>query len=153
MQHFKTIGRLGNILRISEFSWNSRDATVTSSYRNIFRVTGPLWGESIGHRWISQKKPVTRSFDVFFDLCPNKRLGKHARLRWFESPSRSLWRHCNAYIATAPWNPFHLGFFIAIQSRCVIHYIMTQNLINPSLHTFAHGMLKNCCDMPAIKLL
>ena len=21
-------------------------------HRNIFRVTGPLWGESIGHRWI-----------------------------------------------------------------------------------------------------
>ena len=25
---------------------------VTSSNGNGFRVTGPLWGESTGHRWI-----------------------------------------------------------------------------------------------------
>ena len=25
----------------------------TSSNENIFRITGPLWGESTGHRWIS----------------------------------------------------------------------------------------------------
>ena len=29
---------------------------MTSSNGNIFRVTGPLWGESIGHRWILLKK-------------------------------------------------------------------------------------------------
>ena len=27
---------------------------------NIFRVTGPLWGESTGHRWI----PLTKSSDA-----------------------------------------------------------------------------------------
>ena len=36
--------------------------------------------------------PWTRSFDVFFDQ--NKRLSKQPRRRWFETPSRSLWRHC-----------------------------------------------------------
>ena len=38
---------------------------------------------------------VTRNFDVFFDLCPNKRLSKQSRRRWFETSSWSLWRHCN----------------------------------------------------------
>ena len=33
------------------------------------------------------QRTVTRSFDVFFDLRLNK--------QWFETPSRSLWRHCN----------------------------------------------------------
>ena len=37
----------------------------------------------------------TRSFDVFLDLRLNKRLSKRWRRRWFETPSRSLWRHCN----------------------------------------------------------
>ena len=37
--------------------------------------------------------PVTRSFDVFFDL--NKRLSKQWWVWWFETPSRPLWRHCN----------------------------------------------------------
>ena len=41
------------------------------------------------------QRPVTRSFDVFFDLRMNKRLSKHSRRRWFETPSHSLWHHCN----------------------------------------------------------
>ena len=41
-------------------------------------------------------RPVTLlSFDVFYDLCLNKRLSKQSRHRWFETPSRILWRHCN----------------------------------------------------------
>ena len=41
------------------------------------------------------QRPVARSFDVFFDLRLNKRLSKHWWGWWFETPSRSLWRHCN----------------------------------------------------------
>ena len=44
----------------------------------------------------SEQRPVTRSFDVFFDLHLNKRWNKQSRRRWFQMPSRSLWRHCNA---------------------------------------------------------
>ena len=43
------------------------------------------------------QRPVTRSFDVFFDLRLNKRLSKQSRHRWFETPPRSLWRHCNVW--------------------------------------------------------
>ena len=42
------------------------------------------------------QKPLTRSFDIFFDLGLNQRLNKQWRRRWFETPSRSLWRHCYA---------------------------------------------------------
>ena len=41
------------------------------------------------------QRPVTRSFDVFFDLRLNKRLGKQSWGWWFQTPSRPLWRHCN----------------------------------------------------------
>ena len=58
---------------------------MTSANGNIFRVTCPLCGNS----------PVTRSFDVFFDLCLNKRLNKQSWGWWFETPSCSSWRHCN----------------------------------------------------------
>ena len=37
----------------------------------------------------SSQGPVTRSFDVFFDLRLNKRLSKQCRRRRFETPSRS----------------------------------------------------------------
>ena len=77
---------------------------MTSSNGNIFRVTGPLCGEFTGHRWILRvtgTKPVTRSFDVFFDLRMNKRLSKQSWGWWFETPSRPLWRHCNALVMSA----------------------------------------------------
>ena len=70
-----------------------REGMMTSSYGNIFRVTGPLWGESIGHRWIPHTKLVTWSFDVLFNLRLNKWLSKQSRRRIFEMLSRSLWRH------------------------------------------------------------
>ena len=41
------------------------------------------------------QRPVTRSFDIFFLLCLNKRLNKQSWGWWLETPSRSLWRHCN----------------------------------------------------------
>ena len=36
--------------------------------------------------------PVTRSFDVFFDIRLNKRLSKQSWGWWFETPSRPFWR-------------------------------------------------------------
>ena len=42
-----------------------------------------------------QQRPVTRSFNVFFDLRLNKRLSKHSWSWWFETLSRSLWCHHN----------------------------------------------------------
>ena len=44
----------------------------------IFRVTGLLWVDSIGRRWIPTEKPVTRSFDIFCDLRLNKALSKQS---------------------------------------------------------------------------
>ena len=41
------------------------------------------------------QRPLTWSFDVYFDLRLNKRLSKQSRRRWFETSLRSLWRHCN----------------------------------------------------------
>ena len=42
-----------------------------------------------------RERPVTRSFDVSFDLRLNKRLRKQSWGWWFETPSWSLWRQCN----------------------------------------------------------
>ena len=50
----------------------------------------PITGE------FTAQRPVTRSFDVFFDLCLNKRLSKQSWGWWFETLLRPLWRHCNA---------------------------------------------------------
>ena len=77
-------------LAMTKSMWAS-SFMMTSSNRNIFRVTGPLCGEFIGHRWIP--RTVTRSFDIFFDQRLNKRLSKSSLGWWFETPLRPLWRH------------------------------------------------------------
>ena len=64
-----------------------------SSNENIFGVTGSLCKEFTGSG--ATQRPVTRSFDVFFDLRLNKRLSKHSWGWWFETLSWSLWRHHN----------------------------------------------------------
>ena len=61
------------------------------------------------------ERPVTRSFDVWFDLYLNKRLSKQPWGWWVETPSRSLWRRCNA----DPLNkPFYRKMFLVLRSGC-----------------------------------
>ena len=59
-----------------------RQCMMTSSNGNIFRANGHLC-----------KGPVTRGFDVFFDLRLNKRLSKQSWGWWFETLSRPFGRH------------------------------------------------------------
>ena len=73
---------------------------MTSSNGNIFRVTVPLYGEFTGPGEFPTQRPVTRSFDVFFDLRLNKRLSKQPWGWWFETQSCPLWRHHNGPLRT-----------------------------------------------------
>ena len=52
-------------------------------------------GNSPVHGEFPTQRPVTRSFDFFFDIRPNKRLSKQSWGWWFETLLRSLWRQCN----------------------------------------------------------
>ena len=78
----------------------------------------PLTGE------FPSQRPVTRSFDVFFGLRLNKRLSKQSRHRWFETPSRPLWRHCNEnsehWLCGVGWKPF-LGLMWPTRSNVRQH--------------------------------
>ena len=71
------------------------------------------------------QRPVTRHFDVFFDLHLNKWFSKPSSRRWFETTSRPLWCHCND--ASVMWHK-DLPYFV------VVHYSI------PHLHVI-HGHL------------
>ena len=77
---------------------------MTSPNGNIFRVTGHLCGEFIGPGEFPAQRPVTQSFDVFFDLRLNKRSSKQPWGWWFETPWWSLWRHCNDFTVNGAIN-------------------------------------------------
>ena len=75
----------------SEPSWSWRRHQMETFSALLAQCEGnsPVTGE------FPSQRPITRSFDVFFDLHLNKRLSKPSGRRWFETPSRSLWRHWN----------------------------------------------------------
>ena len=53
------------------------------------------YGEFTVNGEFPTQMPVTRSFDDFFDLCPNKWLSEQLWGWWFETPSGPLCRHSN----------------------------------------------------------
>ena len=61
----------------------------------FFTLLALCAGNSLVTGQFPTQRPVTRSFDVLFDLRLNNRLSKQSRGWWFETPSRPLWRHCN----------------------------------------------------------
>ena len=110
------------------------------------------------------QRPVTPSFDLFFDLRLNKRWSKQSWGWWFETLSRPLRRHCNEITWTGMsqqrpvtiYTP--LGFLRHVMSpkvRLVSHRIneMTSNwnrqfiaskiLVLSSLYCIHYGQLIN----------
>ena len=71
---------------------------MTSSNGNVFRVTGPLWGESTEHRWIPLTKTSDSGLWCFRWYAPEQTVGQQSKRRWFETPWRSLWRNCNVLL-------------------------------------------------------
>ena len=53
---------------LSWCQWQQDKIMMTSSNGNIFRVTGPLWGESTGHRWIPRTKAMQWRGNLMFSL-------------------------------------------------------------------------------------
>ena len=104
--------------------WWRHQMEIFSALPAICAGNSPVTGE------FPAQRPVTRSFDVFFDLRLNRWLSKQWWGWWFETPSRPLWRHCNVYIkiitgyphsvdlqhysnATgAPWRPIRLKLLV-----------------------------------------
>ena len=78
--------------KIFQFPWWRRQMETFSALLALCAGNSPVTGE------FPSQRPVTWSFDVFFDLHLNKQLNKQSWGWWFETPSRSLWRHCNVDI-------------------------------------------------------
>ena len=70
-------------------TWWLHQMETFSTLLAICAVNSPVTGE------FPAQRPVTQSFDVFFDLHLNKWLSKQSWGWWFGAPSLSLWRHYN----------------------------------------------------------
>ena len=90
------------------------------------------------------QRPVTRNFDVFFDLRLNKRLSKQSWGWWFETPSHPLWRHCNDSVEFTQYIHsistkytfvllcFFLKCYASVLSGFIYSYFRVPSLAGPS---------------------
>ena len=85
-------------ITLEGYSWWRHQMEAFSALLALCAGNSPATGE------FPTQRPVTRRFDVYFHLCLNKRLSKQSWGWWFETPLRSLWRHCNVYFC------FHIMF-------------------------------------------
>ena len=83
----------------------------------ICAVNSPVPGE------FPAQRPVTQSFDIFFDLRLNNRLSKQSWGLWFETLSRPLWRHRNEFklsmIAQITLKRGHFSYLDAVKKIVV----------------------------------
>ena len=98
-----------NAFKIPELDRN-QDDMMTSSNGNISALPAICAGNSPVTGEFPAQRPVTRSFDVFFDPRLNKRLSKQSWGWWFETPSRPLWRHRNCPV----YGAFDLGLAVSV---------------------------------------
>ena len=85
------VGRVSG-MRDMAFPWWRHEMEAFSALLAICAGNSPVPGE------FPAQRPVTRSFDVFLDLHPNKLLSKQWWGWWFDTPSCPLWRHRNAFV-------------------------------------------------------
>ena len=70
-------------------SWWRHQTEIFSALLAFCAGNSPVNGE------FPAQRPVTQSFDLFFDLHTNKWLSKQWKRWWFEMPFCSLWHYCN----------------------------------------------------------
>ena len=106
-------------------SWWRHQMETFSALLAICAGNSPVPGE------FPTQRPVTRSFDVFFDLRLNKPLSKQSWGWWFETLSRPLWRHPNV-----------------MSFRTVPHYVLPYPVL--SCHVMSYHIYQTCVYMTMI---
>ena len=96
----------------------------------------------------SAQRPVTRGFDIFFDLHLNKQLSKQSRGWWFEAPSGSLWRPCNGINnrivvknveSTVVYTLLTVFFFTLASLIMIYMYAVSDKQIDTSVYELFHS--------------
>ena len=119
--HFKPLSIVWNVT----LSWWRHQMETFSALLALYAGNSPVPGE------FTAQRPVTRRFDVFFDLRLNKRLSKQWWGRWFETPSHSLWRHCNVMACEIPQAAVAWDALLVI---CINFSPSTNNWISDYIH-------------------
>ena len=111
-------------------SWWRHQMETLSALLILCAENSPITGE------FPAQRPVTRSFDVFFDLRLNKRLNKW----WFETPSWSLWRHFNGISHQRQWSKSENDVYIYHITTTQTHIMVKKTIPTKNVCIFDNIM-------------
>ena len=94
--HVRPLCYFGSKYTSSTSAWWRHQMETYSALLAICAGNSPVSGE------FPAQRPVTQSFDIFFDLRLNKRLIKQSWGWSFETLSWPLWRQCNGELIKTP---------------------------------------------------
>ena len=136
-----------NNKQLHNVRWNSRTITTivaNSWWRHQMETISALLAICAGNSPVSgefpAQRPVTRSFDVFFDLRMDGRLSKHSWSWWLDTLSCPLWRQSNGTLTNwqnqndtqicknCSWFGGHNGYFVSIKLRNDIFLVSDQRM-------------------------
>ena len=110
--------------------WWRHQMETFSALLALYAGNSPVPGE------FPTQRPVTRSFDVYFDLRPNGRLSKQSWGWWFETASCPLWRHRNvgeplaSLATTSNYNNILIVYFHCYVICTVLYWKLSLSLLN-----------------------
>ena len=109
---------IANVWHLELFTWLRHQMETFSALLAICAGNSPVTSG------FPAQRPVTRSFEFFFELRPNKRLSKQSLGWWFETPTRSLWlwRHRNVLLN---WCQYKCSTDIIL--KCMVSFILIIN--------------------------
>ena len=103
---------MGSVSQAAQCKISIGSACVITWWRHLMETFSALLAICAGNSPVPgefpAQRPVTWSFDVFFDLRLDKRLSKQTWGWWLEKLSCPLWRHCNEirYLKKNVWGVY-----------------------------------------------
>ena len=118
---------------LTPMTWWRHQMETFSALLAICAGNSPVPGE------FPAQRPVTRRFDVFFDLCLKKQLSKQSWGWWFETLSRRLWRHFNDILGSRPLHFDELVecfIIISLRAETSVCDVIQNSLVEPYLYSY-----------------
>ena len=106
-------------------TWWRHQMETVSALLALYAGNSPDTGE------FPSQRPVTRSFDVLFDLRLNKQLNKQSWGLWLETPSRPFWRHSNVYFASFTEVMYVICYIGSSHNGALVYTIYCIHLTRP----------------------
>ena len=154
VQNVKTIWQVMNTLCANKFYGNASLRYIQDAWWRHQMETISAWLAFTDDWWIPRRNASDAELWYFLWSAPKQTVSKQSRHRWFETPSPSLWRHCNVDMlyCNVPWwiEPSKLLYTSIGLSRMTQKIVFLWKMIWNNTYNYKHNHdHSNVCTPPS----